>query len=660
MGGSATGYRVLGRMILGKEDDDGGGSDGIVDVDVGLIFFLCSVFLASLIMSAYAKIDVSRRPSFSLTLFFLGCLLTGYANAYDGTLAEVIELCQRAHPHVILYLLLPPLLFYSALTIEPNIFHKVTAQAVLLAGPGVLIVVMFIAPLCNLFNFGWSWTECFLLAAILSATDPVSVTSALKEMGAPEKLNMIIEGESLLNDGSAYVLFVIFKAMANPITGPDITAGEICITFLQLAFGGVLWGYVSGLFISFVLLFVKNLAVVQTSLMLCGVYTTFILAETTLGVSGVLAAVTYGIYMAGRGKLAVSQEVEESNQAVLKQVDFWCNAVVFLLAGVVVCDKIIDDAGILGSSIGNWLLLLLLYLSLNLVRALSLVILMPLLKRSGYGMTKGEAMIISNAGLRGAVGLALSLAVHDDTDIPYMHRNENNFFVAGIVCLTLLINGPSTKWLYIKLDLYPVHPFRAYTFQKAMLRLEQQEFAADESSIKSDWFHTQSDWELVRLLVPNFTDAKLVNGHVMLRPLNSVKSKFKSYTEQVRGGHAHPGGQSLLSSDFLLGDGDSAGAGEAADHLELEAIDSKRDNRALSDAGGLLDEDTVASRGITRRRRELNPEDELEGKEVKKSHEVEDSIRYIPSLQCVSIACVLMYASSLSLSLSLSLLVVLG
>ena len=94
---------------------------------------------------------------------------------------------------------------------------------------------------------------CLLLGSILSATDPVAVVAVLKTLGAPKKLASLIEGESLLNDGSAFVLFLIFKDMA---AGETQTFGDIVLTFSQLSLGGPLFGLMCAWIAYFILYFV--------------------------------------------------------------------------------------------------------------------------------------------------------------------------------------------------------------------------------------------------------------------------------------------------------------------------------------------------------------------------------------------------------------------
>ena len=121
----------------------------------------------------------------------------------------------RIDPHTMLYVFLPPLIFESAFSIEWHLFKKTAWQCLLLAGPGLLLASgMTALPINVLMYKDWSFEASLLLGTVLSATDPVAVVALLKELGAKKSLATLIEGESLMNDGTAMVIFnVVFPAL---------------------------------------------------------------------------------------------------------------------------------------------------------------------------------------------------------------------------------------------------------------------------------------------------------------------------------------------------------------------------------------------------------------------------------------------------------------
>lgn len=139
-------------------------------------------------------------------------LVVGLLAPYLGSLEKIIVTSAEISPHTILLLFLPALLFESAFHSDWHLFKKQLAQILLLAGP-ILLVGAFVtaAILVNIVpeELSSGFTGALVFGSIVSATDPVAVVALLKELGASKKLSTLIEGESLLNDGTATVLFTV-------------------------------------------------------------------------------------------------------------------------------------------------------------------------------------------------------------------------------------------------------------------------------------------------------------------------------------------------------------------------------------------------------------------------------------------------------------------
>jgi NhaP-type Na+/H+ or K+/H+ antiporter len=185
------------------------------------------------------------------------------------------------------------------------VFRKVLVSSVLLAGPGVAITMVLCA-CTTMLLFGLA-DECvkeidhvnglevekcepqlpvsvhLLLGGMLAATDPVAVCAVLNDLGCPDKLNFLIAGESLLNDGTAVVAFLVMQGVAG---GCDTTVGKGAMQFAQLAGGGVVWGLFTA---AVVYQCIKNVRDpnIEITTVLFAVFTTFWMAENVLGVSGV-------------------------------------------------------------------------------------------------------------------------------------------------------------------------------------------------------------------------------------------------------------------------------------------------------------------------------------------------------------------------------------
>ena len=210
----------------------------------------------------------------------------------------------------------------------------------LLAVPGILMATVLTGlMLIALPNFGPSENPamCMLLGTMLSATDPVAVVALLHELGADPKLATLIEGESLLNDGTAIVLFMILKTIA---LEQLVNSDELIIDWMnvlqqtiQLPVGGVVWGYVAADITQKMLNRIYNDPLVEITITLTMTYLTFFIGEEHLKVSGVLAVVVFGAQI-NHHKTRITADVEhfltqarrsDDTPALPHQVHFLCD-----------------------------------------------------------------------------------------------------------------------------------------------------------------------------------------------------------------------------------------------------------------------------------------------------------------------------------------------
>jgi NhaP-type Na+/H+ or K+/H+ antiporter len=173
-------------------------------------------------------------------------IILGYFADQMGVFGNAVKLFYSMDPHVILYIYIPGLIFEGAYNTDGYIMSKSKWQIILLAGPGVLLTTFALALAFN-YILGYSsdvtFGEAVVLGSIVATTDPVAVVALLKELGTSIKFNSILEGESLLNDGTAYVLFLICIDIVD--TGV-FDVGSAIGKFFRLAFGGPAWGIVVG------------------------------------------------------------------------------------------------------------------------------------------------------------------------------------------------------------------------------------------------------------------------------------------------------------------------------------------------------------------------------------------------------------------------------
>ena len=218
-----------------------------------------------------------------------------FSEGFDESVDEWLQLS----PEVVLFTFLPVLVFESALATDAHIFQRQLKQILVLAIPGVAAASCLTATFAHyVLPYNWDWNTCLMFGAMMSATDPVAVVALLKELGVSERLGVLIEGESLLNDGTSIVVFQVFKTavVAGQIALPS--PSTIALTTLRLGVGGVAYGVAVGAFGTAAIGSIMNDAPAEISATIVVAYASFIGAEgTALHVSGVLACVLAGLVM---------------------------------------------------------------------------------------------------------------------------------------------------------------------------------------------------------------------------------------------------------------------------------------------------------------------------------------------------------------------------
>ena len=472
-------------------------------------------------------------------------------------------------PHLLLFVFLPILIFEAAFAMDVHVFKKSAANASILAIPGI-IMAMFLTGIFAMglrhFGFGlgeWNWEIALMFGAVISATDPVAVVALLKELGASKKLGTLIEGESLLNDGTAIVLFMVFFT---GITG-EAAASSPIVEFLRVAIGGILVGVVIGYLILNVIKKVVNDAMVEISVGIAAAYLAFFIAEHFLHVSGVLALVSLGIIMGGIGRSRISPQVEHFMHEFWELAGFIANVLIFLIVGVVIAERV--DGGV-----DDFILLGLVYVGIHVVRAVVIILLYPLMRNTGYGLSFKDSYVLWYGALRGAIGLALALIVAgvDDQFIPAEIKNQFLFLTAGIVTLTLLINATTIKFLVNGLGLTKLPPAKVLMVRNAYDYLIN---ASDNhiERLKSDRYLKKADFSVLKKYQPE-PPVSAMTGDTQIETIAELRKRIlekekSSYWHQFKDGLLGPEAVRALSEGIneVL---DAGGMTSLADRKDFE------------------------------------------------------------------------------------------
>jgi|TARA_B110000285_G_C15058346_1_gene580882 NhaP-type Na+/H+ or K+/H+ antiporter len=328
-----------------------------------------------------------------------------------GRLGVAIQIWSTFDAHLLLLIFLPALIFESAFNSDWHIFKMEFGQVLIMAGP-MLIGSTILSALMMRYIFQYNGPEfpfsaALLYGSIISATDPVAVVCLLKELGASKRLATMIEGESLFNDGTAMVVFLVLLEF---VEGKQLTFFDVVWKFVRLSGGGILLGILVGIFVEQVLKRIHNNFVLEVNTTIYACYLMFFAAEgTSLHVSGILALVALGLFMTKSGKVRISAESEHAVHHVWGYIGFMAETLIFILSGIIMGERAMDDQNLIG--VKDYIKLFGIYIVLHFIRFFMILLFWPCLQKMGYGMSFNQVLLCSYAGLRGAVGLSLALMV---------------------------------------------------------------------------------------------------------------------------------------------------------------------------------------------------------------------------------------------------------
>jgi len=280
---------------------------------------------------------------------------------------------------------------------------------------------------------GWSWIGAALFGVLIAATDPVSVIAAFRELGCLPRVSMVVESESLLNDGVAAVGFAVLSAIA---AGASPTAATVIPAFLWTLLGGI--GI--GLAVSTAILLIVGRTddpLVEITLTTIAAYGSFLVAEH-LYASGIISALAAGLMVGSAGTRFISRAGRERVHSAWDYFAFLANSIVFILIGVNVASQPLHR---LGATAAVAILLVLAG------RALSVYPLSASFTWSRWRLKPSLQHVLFWGGLRGALALALALAVPSTV----AERNAIILTAFVVVAFSILLQGLTMPWLINRL-----------------------------------------------------------------------------------------------------------------------------------------------------------------------------------------------------------------
>lgn len=392
--------------------------------------------LAVLMYPASHRLNIPH----TVLLAIIGCLLGYFAEWEVGHLGIIGDFLGSLNSFsissdAVLFIFLPVLVFEAALGIDSHRLIDDIAPILLLAVIGLLISAFIVGYTLHWVS-GVSLIVCLLLGAIVSATDPVAVMAIFKELQAPKRLTVLVEGESLFNDATAIVLFGILSAVLLGNSNGDAFSG--IQSFFKVFLLGILVGIAIGYGFCSILSSMGKYPLVQITLTLSLAYFSFIIAEHYLHVSGVMAVVGSALVVGSFGHATLSPETWKKLRETWDHFAFWANSIIFVLVGMIV-------PGIMASvSLHEWFLLAVLVLVAFGARALVLFAVLPLFEKKHSTISTAYKGVMLWGGLRGAVSLALALAIMENTLFAPETQRFIGVMVTGFVFFTLLVNATTT------------------------------------------------------------------------------------------------------------------------------------------------------------------------------------------------------------------------
>jgi CPA1 family monovalent cation:H+ antiporter len=342
----------------------------------------------------------------------------------------------QLEPELVLVIFLPPLLYSAAFFASLRDLRYDVRTISLLAIGLVIATACAVAVVAHALIEDLPWAAAFALGAIVAPTDPLAAMEVGRRVGLPRRLATILEGESLINDGSALVLYRV----AVGAVGGGFSLAEAGLEFVLGAAGGVAIGLAVGWVIAEIRKRLDDPPVEVTISLLSG-YAAYVPAERA-GASGVLAAVTIGIYIGWRAPEISSARQRIAGFSMWTILTFLLNALLFVLIGLqlpVILDGLQDEP--LGELIAITAVvaavvivarLVWMHLMTGAIRALD--------RRASQRERRGtwrERTVGGWAGMRGAVSLAAALAL----PIDFPARDQLLFITFGVILATLVLQG---------------------------------------------------------------------------------------------------------------------------------------------------------------------------------------------------------------------------
>ncbi len=421
----------------------------------GLATVLLAIAILLIIVSAIQPLAKRLELSETVLLALVGIVLGGSADLvlrsthihmFDTAAEALLDFPISSEAFLLIFL--PILVFQAALAIDVRRLLHDSGTVLLLAIVAVVVSTATIGFALYPFSGDMPLEVCLLVGAIVATTDPSAVAGIFREIGAATRLTRLIEGEALLNDAAAISIFSTFLTAI--IAGKQIHFLHSSITILGSFAGAMLMGYIFARLALWMIVNLGSARAAEITLTVSLPYVSYIVCDELIGVSGVVASAAAGLTLSAYGPSTFRPQNWRFLNELWQQIIFWAGSLLFVLASMLVPRLLV------GMTKWDCVLILIATVAGLLARAIVVFGMLPILSATRLSLPIPTPFKVTMVwgGLRGAITLALALAVTENELVSTQVSHYVGIIATGFVLITLLVNGTTLRSVvvFFKLD----------------------------------------------------------------------------------------------------------------------------------------------------------------------------------------------------------------
>ncbi|MBA3724317.1 MAG: sodium:proton antiporter [Candidatus Levybacteria bacterium] len=490
------------------------------------VFYITAFLLGTSLLYIF-----SSKISFPYTIALLLAGFLGQLSIYIFQLDLTLSLS----PDFTYYVLLPLLLFEAAMHINIHQFKRQFKTVTFLATFGLMLSIFVVAIILALF-LQLPFAIALLFGAIISATDPIAVLALFKTLGAPKRLSLVADGESMFNDATAVIAFrLISTFVVAQQAFQSQTLIESTGTFLYVFLGSIFLGTMLGYFTSVIVKRIRTDQILNATILTSLALGSFVVAEHTFHVSGVMTTVIAGLIFGNLARGRMKQHVIHFVEEYFGYLGFLSLSLVFFFASFNL------DLGLFTSSLPTLAIVVLSVLIARAVSVYGTVFLsnrLPLFKNEP-NIPMSWQHILNWGGLRGVIPLVLVYSLPDT----FAYKQLMLQFTFAALLFTLFVNGLTIKGLLVKLKLHlpkneekiiqdELNLFNLEALRKKLQEIPKREF--DQSVVKEMDHDLLQKTAIYKHDILLLADSQTFLLSLKMEALEVERNKLRSLYEQRR------------------------------------------------------------------------------------------------------------------------------